>query len=278
MTLLDSAKALLFGAEPSAEAADPRLEGVEIPSIDPYDHAAVKRTLDDGIVHILTEELGMKEDLTVSNTHLGIMAAAVAIGLLGQFWPWGTDEGWLGVAICVVLYFGLSHALTLYQSLVEGDCIFTSIPDKAAGELTLRVRTGMAKHESRFVMLLEKPGLPRAQQPAAPKSVVAALVQPLFGEVGLASIAASGTAPPACAGGATNFVMAQHDYGRYFTKEGYLVRSLLRADLVKLLDKAAWLPAEMRARQQQAARHIQRFFVKAKAQGRLDADVPQADQ
>lgn len=52
MTLLDSAKALLFGAEPSAEAADPRLEGVEIPSIDPYDHAAVKRTLDDGIVHV----------------------------------------------------------------------------------------------------------------------------------------------------------------------------------------------------------------------------------
>lgn len=77
---------------------------------------------------ILTEELGMKEDLTVSNTHLGIMTAAVVVGLVGQFWPWGTDEGWLGVAICVVLYFGLSHALTLYQSLVEGDCIFTSIP------------------------------------------------------------------------------------------------------------------------------------------------------
>lgn len=52
MTLLDSAKALLFGAEPSTEVADPRLAGVEIPTIDPYDHAAVKRTLDDGIVHV----------------------------------------------------------------------------------------------------------------------------------------------------------------------------------------------------------------------------------
>lgn len=165
------------------------------------------------------------------------------------------------------------HHPVLFAVVVSPCHLRCVAQDKAAGELTLRVRTGMAKYESRFVMLLEKPGLPRAQQPASPKSILAALVQPLFGEVGLASIAASGTAPPACAGGATNFVMTQHDYGRYFTKEGYLVRSLLRADLVKLLDKAAWLPAEMRARQQQAARHIQRFFVQAKAQGRLDADV-----
>lgn len=78
-------------------------------------------------MQLLTKDFGYTENNATGNTRLAIMAAAVGIGLLGQFWPGGFPDGSAGILCCAIAYFILSNVLSLYQILVEGDCIFTSL-------------------------------------------------------------------------------------------------------------------------------------------------------
>jgi hypothetical protein len=64
----------------------------------------------------------------MGNVHLGIMVTAVAVGLLGQFWPEGFPDGSVGIMGCVVAYFVLSSVLVLFQTYVERDYVFVSHP------------------------------------------------------------------------------------------------------------------------------------------------------
>jgi fatty acid desaturase len=164
---------MVTGGEEDADGApDPRLDGLDVRSIDVYDQAAVKRTLDETIsevrsrlgnvgssrkgaalpcmpfpavwhaavleLQLLEKDFGYKEDATMGNTRLAIMTVAVGVGLLGQFWPGGFPEGSVGIMCCAVVYFVLSNLLSVYQVLVEGDCIFTSL---AVREPTWHPRT-----------------------------------------------------------------------------------------------------------------------------------------
>lgn len=139
-------------------------------------------------------------------------------------------------------------------------------------DLPVRVRTGMVKHENRFVVVVEKPGIPRERRAAAASSALMELIAPVLGETGVALLgAASGAAAPSAE---ADFVTLQHDFGRYFTAEGVLVRSVLRTDVAELLERARWLPAEVRGRQADAAQSIQRAFRTARGDGRFEGDVP----
>jgi hypothetical protein len=68
----------------------------------------------------------------MGNAHLGIMVAAVAVGLLGQFWPQGFPDGSAGILGCVVMYFVLSWVLMLFQVYVERDYVFLARPVSVA--------------------------------------------------------------------------------------------------------------------------------------------------
>ena len=113
------------------------------------DIATMKRTIDEEIVKIVEKELGYPEDHYWSNVKLLIMLAAVAIALVGQFYPvdprTGDAQSRMIVTACVVGYFALSAALQFVITFVDGNTIMITNEPSA-----LRVRTDMPAYDKMF--------------------------------------------------------------------------------------------------------------------------------
>jgi len=217
----------------------------------------------------------------MGNAHLGIMVAAVAVGLLGQFWPQGFPDGSAGILGCVVMYFVLSWVLMLFQVYVERAYVFLARPVTVALALCcafaeappprpqssefpqgFRVRSGMERFDSRFVLVLERVG-------SATASVGGwwSLVGPWFGQAGVAEITKG------AGSSLTEWVVHQADYGRYFTATGYLVRSALKHDVESLVGRAKTLPGAEKEMKDKSARMIQASFRQAREEGKFEGSV-----
>jgi hypothetical protein len=129
----------------------------------------------------------------------------------------------------------------------------------------------MVKHESRYVVVLEKTDLPAGKVIGAPVSAMDALLEQALALVGMAPKGLGGVTEVSRPG---EFVMFQADYGEFFTRRGHIVKSALRLRVADLLERSDWLPAAQRSRNQRAARTIQEAFRTARAGGKFEGDLP----
>lgn len=117
----------------------------------------------------MTTDFGIDGDMTLVYMRMGIMASAIAVGLLGQFWPQGFPDGSIGIGVCVALYFALSGLLTLYQHIVERQTIFVAAFGSKAKRL-FSIRTSMNQFEAAYTMQVEFDGLSPAARPSISRS------------------------------------------------------------------------------------------------------------
>ena len=90
----------------------------------------------------LTDILACDEDFASSNQKLYIMTFACVVALVAQFFPLDLTHGRLVVGACCALYFIASGVLQLIIFYLDGDIIYTSLPDKSRGGQFLVLRTG----------------------------------------------------------------------------------------------------------------------------------------
>jgi hypothetical protein len=125
------------------------------PSFSTTHLVAVKNQLDEGCVSFLTDVLVADEDFASSNQKLYIMAFACAVALVAQFFPLDLAHGRLVVGACCTLYFVASGVLQVVIFYVDGDVIYTSVPDESRGGQFLVLRTGLERFEETYKIVIE---------------------------------------------------------------------------------------------------------------------------
>lgn len=116
---------------------------------------AVKNQLDEASASFLTDVLSCDEDFTSSNNKLGIMTFACVVALVAQFFPLELGYGRLVVGLCCALYFAASGILQVFIFYVDGDVIYTSLPDESRGGNFLVLRTDLERYEETYKIILE---------------------------------------------------------------------------------------------------------------------------
>lgn len=74
----------------------------------------MKRLLDEGIVGAILSSTTLVEDLTYANVKLAIMVVSCVFACIAQFYPMPFPDSRLLLAVCVVVYFGLSGVLQYF--------------------------------------------------------------------------------------------------------------------------------------------------------------------
>jgi hypothetical protein len=86
----------------------------------------MKRLLDEAIIRAVLKSTNLKEDMTYSNFKLGVMIISCAFASLAQFYPMSFPDSRLLLAVCVVVYFGLSGVLQYLTWYGDKDsCMYT---------------------------------------------------------------------------------------------------------------------------------------------------------
>ena len=83
------------------------------------------------------------------------MTFACVVALVAQFFPLDLTHGRIVVGACCALYFIASGVLQLIIFYLDGDIIYTSLPDKSRGGQFLVLRTGLERFEETYKIVVE---------------------------------------------------------------------------------------------------------------------------
>ena len=85
----------------------------------------MKRMLDETIVMAVHSHTTLVEDLSYGNLKLAIMFVSCVFACIAQFYPLQFPDSRLLLAVCVVVYFGLSSVLQYFTWFTDkvGICI-----------------------------------------------------------------------------------------------------------------------------------------------------------
>lgn len=123
-----------------------------------YDTNNMKKALDEAVVKSFAAASGYSEDMRLSNLKLLIMTVACAFGCVAQFYPLPFPANrWL-LAICVVVYYGLSAVLQAMTWWVERDYIYSSAAGSKAKSPRIHLRSQMPRFQEHYTVLIELAG------------------------------------------------------------------------------------------------------------------------
>ena len=145
----------LLGCPRASENEDEDEEYEPAPTVDIFDHTAVRHMLDETVASYASDVMCLEENLYSSNLKLGIMTFACSIAMFGQFFPldkfsWGRYF----VGFCCAMYFIASGILQLVYWYVDQDIIFTSDYYEDLGK-SMRIRTNLQQHETNYDIIVE---------------------------------------------------------------------------------------------------------------------------
>lgn len=133
--------------------------------VTPGDATNMKRAMDEGLLELLVEDAGVKEDHSATDFKLLIMFVACVSALVAQFYPIPfPDNRWL-LGGCFFVYFALSGLYQYHTWYVEKDYIFWSKKAKgsdaaaaaAAAAKPLAVRTQLPRFDEMYTVIVEQP-------------------------------------------------------------------------------------------------------------------------
>ena len=82
----------------------------------------MKRMLDEGILGAILNNTTLVEDLSYTNLKLAIMFVSCVFACIAQFYPMPFPDSRLLLAVCVIVYFGLSAVLQYFTWFVDKVC------------------------------------------------------------------------------------------------------------------------------------------------------------
>lgn len=92
--------------------------------INKYDLNAVKQTLDDAVVSVVSE--GYSEDVSVSNVKLVVGAICIVLAVTSQFWPEPFPSNLWVLQSCLASYLVLTLFSQFFLYIKEKDAVFVS--------------------------------------------------------------------------------------------------------------------------------------------------------
>eukprot|EP01006_Ploeotia_vitrea_P005554 TRINITY_DN118039_c0_g1_i1.p1 TRINITY_DN118039_c0_g1~~TRINITY_DN118039_c0_g1_i1.p1 ORF type:complete len:207 (+),score=24.04 TRINITY_DN118039_c0_g1_i1:56-676(+) len=137
----------------------PTMEDLAV-KIEPRDYVTMKRTLDEQIIKIVTDEGVYEIDKVLNIFKIVIGAIAVGFALLSQFYPLPFPKNrWL-ICVCAVTYFVLSGVLQLIASFVEKEVILVSKPTSKGSYV--RISTNVPRFDGNFTITAESVTIPKS--------------------------------------------------------------------------------------------------------------------